>query len=269
MSFRSPVVPVLLALLALALAVPLVLGLPQAGGLGTFAIFTFWCNGPWSPLLPAFYEPVLLATGRNHGAMPVALVGTGATLLMEWANYYVHAAAIGSDRLAGLRDHKATSWLAERFARRPFFYVWLCAWSPLPYWPVRTLAPLAGLSVGKHLLATGIGRLPRLWFIAAVGAVFQPPLWMLGIITALPVVIAVTAWWRNRAGGPEAGGKEAVEAGGKEAVEGAAEAVVTDRAVATDRAAGSVETVRTDDAVERAGDRDKTSDPARKRTNVA
>jgi membrane protein YqaA with SNARE-associated domain len=195
---RGPLIPVLLALFALALAVPLVLGLPQAGGLGTFALFTLWCNGPWSPLLPAFYEPVLLATGRNHGALPVAIVGTAATLAVEWANYYVHSAAISSERLAGLRAHRATSWLSERFGRRPFFYVWLCAWSPLPYWPVRTLAPLAGLSVGKHLLATGIGRFPRLWFIAAVGAVFQPPLWSLAIITLAPVVIALVAWHRQR-----------------------------------------------------------------------
>ena len=195
---RRTCVAILLALLALALAVPLVLGLPQAGGLGTFAIFTIWCNGPWSPLLPAFYEPVLLATGRTHGALPVAIVGTAGTLLVEWANYYVHAAAISSERLAGLREHRATSWLSERFARRPFFYVWLCAWSPLPYWPVRTLSPLAGLSVPRHLLATGIGRFPRLWLIAAVGAVFQPPLWLLGAITIAPVFIAGAAWYRQR-----------------------------------------------------------------------
>lgn len=195
---RGPLVPVLLALLALALAVPLVLGLPQAGGLGTFALFTLWCNGPWSPMLPAFYEPVLLATGRTHGALPVALVGTGATLAVEWANYYVHAAAIGSRRFTGLREHRATTWLAERFARRPFFYVWLCAWSPLPYWPVRTLSPLAGLSAAKHLLATAIGRFPRLWFIAAVGALFQPPVWVLAVITLAPLVIAIAAWHRQR-----------------------------------------------------------------------
>lgn len=201
---RSPVFAVTLALLALALAVPLVLGLPQAGGLGTFAVFTLWCNGPWSPLLPALYEPVLLATGRTHGALPVAVVGTAGTLLVEWANYHVHAAAISSERLAGLREHRATSWLSERFARRPFFYVWLAAWSPLPYWPVRTLSPLAGLSVPRHLLATLIGRFPRLWFIAAVGAVFQPPLWMLGIITLAPVVIAAVAWYRQRKRGKPA-----------------------------------------------------------------
>lgn len=195
---RGPLVPVLLALLALALAVPLVLGLPQAGGLGTFALFTLWCNGPWSPILPAFYEPVLLATGRTHGALPVAIVGTAGTLAVEWANYYIHSAAITSERLAGLRAHRATRWLSERFARRPFFYVWLAAWSPVPYWPVRTLSPLAGLSIRKHLLATLIGRFPRLWFIAAVGAVFQPPLWSLAIITLAPLVIALVAWYRQR-----------------------------------------------------------------------
>ncbi len=199
---RNPVIVVLLALFAMGLAVPLVLGLPAEGGLVTFFAFTLWCNGPWSPLLPAFYEPVLLATGRTHGALSVAVVGTVGTLLIEWANYYIHAAAVGSARATNLREHKATRWLAERFARRPFFYVWLCAWSPLPYWPVRTLSPLARLSVPKHLLATAIGRLPRLWFIAAVGAVLQPPLWMLAIITTLPVVIAASVWVKQRRARP-------------------------------------------------------------------
>jgi membrane protein YqaA with SNARE-associated domain len=195
---RNPVVVVLVALFAMGLAVPLLLGLPAEGGLVTFFAFTLWCNGPWSPLLPAFYEPVLLATGRTHGAIPVAIVGTVGTVLVEWANYYIHAAALGSTRATNLREHKATRWLAERFAKRPFFYVWLAAWSPLPYWPVRTLSPLAGLRAGPHLLATGLGRFPRLWFIAAVGAVLQPPFWLLVVITVVPVILASTVWLKGR-----------------------------------------------------------------------
>ena len=73
--------------------------------------------------------------------------------------------------------------------------MWICSWSPLPYWSVRILAPLAGYSVRRYLLATFLGRFPRFWFFAALGGLPVPssvfvPVMVLAIGGALGVVLA-------------------------------------------------------------------------------
>ncbi len=56
----------------------------------------------------------------------------------------------------------------------------------LPYWPVRILSPLAGYAVRRHLSATLLGRFPRLWFFAALGASLHvDPRVLLGISAAV------------------------------------------------------------------------------------
>ena len=71
------------------------------------------------------------------------------------------------------------------FRKRPFFTVWLCSLL-LPYWPVRIVSPLAGYAVRRHLSATLLGRFPRLWFFAALGASLHvDPRVLLGISAAV------------------------------------------------------------------------------------
>src|SRR5256886_2591224 len=57
------------------------------------------------------------------------------------------------------------------FQRSPFFAVWLCAWSPIPYWIVSVLAPISRYPMRKYLFATFLGRAPRVWFFATLGLV--------------------------------------------------------------------------------------------------
>lgn len=146
------------------------------------ALITIWVHGPLSPLLPAAYEPVLMMFGRMYPSLLVAAVGTAANAYIEFVNYRMFAAM---DRLAlyrRLTAHplfaRATRW----FARRPFLTTWLFAWSPLPDWIVRLLAPAARYDVRRYLLALALGRLPRFWVIAALGVWFRIPLgWLIGI----------------------------------------------------------------------------------------
>jgi len=77
------------------LAVTLIV--PGAVPLSVFLLFTLWTNGPYSPVLPAAYEPVLMLFGRLYPPLLVAAVGTLGTALVEYLNYHVYAA--GADRL--------------------------------------------------------------------------------------------------------------------------------------------------------------------------
>lgn len=165
-------------------AIPLTLLVPHAGALTAFVLITIWVHGPVSPLLPAAYEPTLMLFGRLYEPLFIALVGVAANLYIEFLDYHLFK-RLGSTRIyRRLIDHpwfaRATRW----FAREPFFTTWLFAWSPLPFWMVRMLAPAAGYSVSRYLAATALGRLPRYWLFAFLGRHVEIP---------APLLIAVAA----------------------------------------------------------------------------
>lgn len=164
---------------------------PDIAGLVAFLCITIFVNGPLAPLLPATYEPVLMVMGRAYAPLLVALVGIAGILYVEYLNYHLYRAAILHPRLGAARDSKLVRATVSLFKKSPFFCVWLCSWSPLPYWAVRFLAPLAGYPVRPYLLATFLGRGPRLWFFAALGLVVPIPTWMLVAATAAMIALAL------------------------------------------------------------------------------
>ncbi len=151
------------------IAVPLVLLLPATGPPVGFILVTMLLNGPIAPLLPATYELTLVPLGTLYPPLGIAVVGTLVILYVEYLNYQLYRSAVGTRALRPVRESRAFVFVVRLFNSAPFFAIWLCAWSPLPYWAVRLVAPTAGYPLGRYLLATSIGRLPRLWVFAALG----------------------------------------------------------------------------------------------------
>lgn len=166
---------------------------PSVVGLVGFLVVTIWVNGPLGVFLPATYEPILMLFGRLYPPVLVGVVGIAGTLYIEFLNYYLYRRILDSHLLRSLRDSVVVRRVVPLFRRAPFFTVWLCSWSPLPYWAVRVLGPLAEYPVRRYLLATFLGRFPRLWFFAALGAVPIPTHWLVAI-TLGAVVLAVLAF---------------------------------------------------------------------------
>src|SRR3989442_9004631 len=87
------------------------------------------------------------------------------------------------------------SWIVRKtlvlFQRSPFFSVWLCAWSPIPYGIVSVLAPLSRYSMRKYLFATFLGRAPRVWFFATLGLVIPVSTRVLATFAIAAVVTGV------------------------------------------------------------------------------
>lgn len=189
-----------------ALGIPLVLLVPGTAAMTGFVLVTVWVNGPISPVLPATYEPILMLFGRVYDPVLVAAFGTAGTLYVEWLNYQLYGTVLTLDAASAFRESRLVTRVVELFERKPFLAVWLCSWSVLPYWPVRVLSPMAGYPEKDHLLATLLGRFPRLWFFAALGLWWEvPDRWLVGVAAA-GIVIGVSAWawrrWRNGEGGP-------------------------------------------------------------------
>jgi hypothetical protein len=80
------------------------------------------------------------------------------------------------------------------FSRRPAFTVWLCAWSPLPYWPVRLLSPMAGLPLSRHLMATALGRFPQYLVVILLGAQLHLSTGVLTAIIVGTTLLTLGAW---------------------------------------------------------------------------
>jgi uncharacterized membrane protein YdjX (TVP38/TMEM64 family) len=164
---------------------------PAAGGLISFVVVTIWVNGPLAPFLPATYEPILMAFGQIYPPVVVASLGIAGTLSIEFVNYYLYGKLVHLEATRRLRENVIVRKTVKLFERAPFFTVWLCSWSLLPYWAIRVVAPLAGYPIGKYLLATFLGRFPRLWFFAALGQYLQISIQLLAAVTVGAILIGV------------------------------------------------------------------------------
>lgn len=184
------------------LGILLVVALPDTGPLVGFAIFTVWMTGPLSPLFPTGYEPVLMVLGRVYAPLLVAAVGMATQLYVEFLNYHLHRRLLALDAAEVVRESEIVDKLRDWFDRYPFFTVWFCAWSPVPYWTVRILGPLSGYPMRRYLTATVLGRFPKLWIFAALGVYWTAPsdALLLGIAGGT-MVLGLLVWsykhWRS------------------------------------------------------------------------
>jgi len=180
------------------LAIPVVFLRPASAPLVAFVLVTIWVNGPIAPFLPATYEPILMMYGRLYPPLLIAFLGMLGTMYVEYLNYRLYSLMLHANALTRLRESRVVRRLGSLFKRAPFFTVWLCSWSPLPYWSVRFLSPLTRFPVSRHLLATFLGRFPRLWFFAALGVWWQVDLrWLAGVAVG-SIVVAVAVWGMRR-----------------------------------------------------------------------
>ncbi len=144
---------------------------PGVAGLVGFFCLTLFVSGPISMVLPAAFEPMLMVAGRVYHPLLVTLIGVAGNLYMDYVNYHLYGAVMRHPRLERARNSKVVHYTLSLFRKSPFFAVWLCAWSPIPYWIVTILAPLSRYSRPKFLFATFLGRAPRVWFFATLGLV--------------------------------------------------------------------------------------------------
>lgn len=175
-------------------AIPLILFLPAAGPLTAFMLITIWLNGPLAPFFPASYEPILMLFGRVYPPLLIGSLGIVGVIYVEFLNYHLYRRLLDTKALAPLGESKIVKRIVRWFRVAPFFTVWICSWSPLPYWSVRFLSPMAGYDVGRHLFATFLGRFPRLWFFAALGVWWNVSTEVLLAVTLGSIVLAVAVY---------------------------------------------------------------------------
>lgn len=174
------------------LGIPIVIAFPRAIPLVWLAVLSIPANSPLSPVIPAAFEPLVMEAAKYERAIWVTLVALCAYMFMEYLNWHAYAWVLGRRALKGFRDHKLTQRSLKYFAISPFWTVVFFAFTPMPFWAIRTLAILDGYPIRSFMIATATGRFPRLFAYAWLGSIFRiPTLVLVGVIvgTAAAVIL--------------------------------------------------------------------------------
>lgn len=179
--------------IAALLGIPIVIVFPSSVPLVWLVLVGIPSNGPLSPLLPTAFEPLMMEAAKYHGPLLVTVVAETVYLYMEYINWYVYAWVLNWDKLTHLRDKRWVRWGVKRFARAPFATVLFFAITPIPFWIVRCLGILHQYSLTRYMVATAVGRFPRLFVYAWVGSAIHIPTTIL-VGVALGTGVLVVAW---------------------------------------------------------------------------
>ena len=171
---------------------------PGTTTLVVFVLLTVWCHGPLSPLLQAAYEPVLLGYGRLFPPLLLAITGAVASTAIEYLNYHLYQKLLKVECVDRILVSPPTRRLMGPFFRRPFLTVWVCVLTPLPDWAARILAAHSGYSVRSYLTAVLLARLPRFWFLAALGFHLELGAGVVLSIVAASAVVTFIGLWRRQ-----------------------------------------------------------------------
>ena len=164
---------------------------PDVAVLAGFLCLTLFVSGPISMVLPAAFEPMLMVAGRLYHPLLVTLLAVAGNLYMDYVNYHLYGAVMRHPRLEAARNSWEVRKTLVLFQRSPFFAIWLCAWSPIPYWIVSVLAPISRYPMRKYLFATFLGRAPRVWFFVTLGLVIPVSTQVLATCAVAAVVTGV------------------------------------------------------------------------------
>ena len=129
----------------------------------------FWYSIPGNSLLLLPHEPAVLYAGALYDPLLVAVVGGLATLPASAIDYYVFKRAFQSRLLAQARQSRIARFTQRAFSWQPWWTVVVFAFSPLPFYTVRLVAPLAEYPAVRYILAVFVGRLPRYYLLALGG----------------------------------------------------------------------------------------------------
>ena len=156
-------------------SIPLVLWMPSSVPLVAYTLFGAAANGPFSPLLPVAFEPMILEVAKYESPMVVASVGVFICVYAEFLNLHIYRWILFHERLSGFRNHVWVKRSVNYFARWPFGTTIVFAFTPLPFWVARILGVLNRYSLPRFLAATAIGRFPRMLIYAWLGNQLELP----------------------------------------------------------------------------------------------
>ena len=100
----------------------------------------------------------------------VAVVGGFSTLVAAIVDYYVVKRVFEFRRVSPVKQTKLYLAAVRYFYWQPWLTIAFFAFSPLPYYIIRVLAPSSHYPLWRYVSAYVTGRVPRYYLLATVGA---------------------------------------------------------------------------------------------------
>lgn len=149
------------------------------------------------------HEPVLLYFGKFGVLWIVALAATAGNLVAGYMDHAVFVPVLNHRALRGYRDRALYRRAMAYFRRAPFATVAVASFAPVPFWPVKFLSFSGGYPLGRYLAAIALGRFPRYYLLAWLGAAIAIPTWILialflGVVGVYAANAAPRVWARRR-----------------------------------------------------------------------
>ncbi len=158
---------------------------PDLRGLIGFFFFTIPANS--FTFVP--YEPALLYYSKPYAPLWLALLGGIGTSLAGFLDYQAVTYLFRWKRLAAIREHRYYLLVTKYFNKAPFSCIVVTGFLPVPFHPIKFLAISAKYPLRKYLLALFVGRTPRYYIVALLGAAFN--ISNLGIL----IIFAIFVLW--------------------------------------------------------------------------
>ena len=149
----------------------------------------FWYSVPGNSFAYLPHEPAVVYAGALYEAWIVTVAGGVATMIAGIVDYYVVRKVFEFRRVAQVKQSSIYRTALRYFYLRPWITVAVFAASPLPFYPIRLLAPSSGYPIWRYVSAYAVGRMPRYYLLAMGGAWVPVPtkyilLMVVGIIAA-------------------------------------------------------------------------------------
>jgi membrane protein YqaA with SNARE-associated domain len=143
-------------------------------------------------------EPMLFATAKHYGPWLVALAGAaGCTvaITLDYAliGWFVNRQLVRTE----LEDSRAVRVATRVFAKAPAVLIAVSALLPVPFYPAKILAIVSAYPLPRCIAAILVGRVPRFWFLARVGAEVQASNSALGSAALALGLLAGWGIWRT------------------------------------------------------------------------
>ena len=159
----------------------------------------FWYAIPSNTFIHLPHEPAAIYAGTIYAPWLVAAVGSLATVFASSVDYFAIKKVFELRRFASFKQTRFYRMAVRWFGWQPWPTIVFFAFTPIPFDPVRVLAPSSNYPFGKYVTANVTGRV-FLYYLLAVGGGWLPVsstyLILIGVCIAITPLLGVL--WARR-----------------------------------------------------------------------
>ncbi|UCG66690.1 MAG: VTT domain-containing protein [Deltaproteobacteria bacterium] len=125
------------------------------------------------------HEPVLVYLGATYSPIILACIVMVGTWIAGLLDYYVFVPLFTHRAVDRIKATSGYLTAVRWFSYQPFLTLIVAGFTPIPFFVFKFIAFAVKYPISKYLAALLVGRLPRYYLLALLGAVFDLPNWLI------------------------------------------------------------------------------------------